>query len=178
MGGQRPRQGGVSLAAIYAMASAGGASCLTISSEMEAIYQTNPTDPKAKADRRTAINQDIGSWCGIFATYCYRASGLSITWNDVRTQSQKHFDILLATDAVQKGDIGVYDLQLNHHFVVIQDAAPGEFVHSIDGNVGNPDEATVSPWNSVIGKRFYIRNTLATRQGRFLRPKFSEMKKK
>ncbi len=177
MGGRRPRQGGVTLASIYAMASAGGSNCLTISTEMEAIYQQNPADPKAKADRRTAINQDIGSWCGIFATYCLRASGLSITWNDMKMQSTKYFQTLLPTDAVRKGDIGVYDTQLNHHFVVVRDAAPGERVHSIDGNVGNPAEATVSPWNSVIAKRQYLRNTLATRQGKFLRPKFSEMKK-
>jgi hypothetical protein len=51
-------------------------------------------------------------------------------------------------------------------------------VYSIDGNVANPAEATVSPWNSVIAKRFYLRNTLATKQGKFLRPKFREMKKK
>jgi peptidoglycan hydrolase-like protein with peptidoglycan-binding domain len=177
MGGKRPRQGGVTLAAIYAMASAGGSNCLTISTEMEAIYQQNPTDAQEKADRRKAINQDIGSWCGIFATYCLRASGLSVTWNDVKTQSTKLFDIVLANQAVKKGDIGVYDAQLNHHFVVVQDAGPSEFVHSIDGNVGNPAEATVSPWNSVISKRKYLRNTLITRQGRFLRPKFSEMKK-
>ena len=52
----------------------------------------------------------------------------------------------------------------------------GERVYSIDGNVGNPSEATVSPWNSVISKRFYLRTTLASRAGKFLRPKFDAMK--
>lgn len=178
LGGSRARQGGVTLAAIYAMASAGGSKCLTISSQMEAIYQQNPADEKSKADRRTAINNDIGSWCGIFATYCYRSAGLSIAWEDVRSQSTKHFDKLLPNVAVRKGDIGVYDRTFNHHFVVVKDAAPGERVYSIDGNVANPDEATVSPWNSVIAKRFYKRETLLSRQGQFLRPKFAEMTKK
>ena len=106
------------------------------------------------------LNQrDIGSWCGIFATYCYRASGLIIRWDDVKLQSPQYFDTLGANAAVQKGDIGVYDPQINHHFLVIQDAAPGNKVFSIDGNVGNPAEATVSPWNrssrsgSISGRR-------------------------
>ena len=61
------------------------------------------------------------------------------------------------------------------HFLVVKDAAPGERVYSIDGNVGNPSEATVSPWNSVISKRFYLRTTLASKGGKFLRPKFGAM---
>jgi len=164
------------LASIYAMAQAGGSNCLTISSEMETIYQENPPDAAGKEKRRTAINNDIGSWCGIFATYCYRSSGLRVAWNDVKNQLPRYFDSLGATAAVRKGDIGVYDPQLNHHFLVVKDAAPGERVYSIDGNVGNPSEATVSPWNSVISKRFYLRTTLASRAGKFLRPKFDAMK--
>lgn len=81
-----------------------------------------------------------------------------------------------ANAPVRKGDIGVFDPQLNHHFVVVKDAAPGERVYSIDGNVGNPSEATVSPWNSVISKRFYLRTTLASKGGKFLRPKFEAMR--
>jgi peptidoglycan hydrolase-like protein with peptidoglycan-binding domain len=176
IGGSRARQGGVMLAAIYAMAQAGGANCLTISSGMEAIYQQNPADEAGKAKRRQAINNDIGSWCGIFATYCYRSSGLQVTWNDVKQQLPKYFDSLGPNAAVQKGDIGVYDLQLNHHFLVVKPAGPGERVHSIDGNVGNPSESTVSPWNSVISRRFYLRTTLASKGGKFLRPKFAAMK--
>jgi peptidoglycan hydrolase-like protein with peptidoglycan-binding domain len=177
LGGRRARQGGATLASIYAMAGAGGANCLTIASDIEAIYQQNPNDPVAKAKRRDAINQqDIGSWCGIFATYCYRASGLKIAWDQVRAQSSTYFEPLLPTAAVQKGDIGVFDPQTNHHFLVIKDAAPGERVYSIDGNVGNPSEMVVSPWNSVISKRFYLRTTLAGKSGKFLRPKFAAMK--
>jgi peptidoglycan hydrolase-like protein with peptidoglycan-binding domain len=177
IGGRRARQGGVMLASIYAMAQAGGANCLTITSGMEAIYQQNPQDAAGRESRRTAINNDIGSWCGIFATYCYRSSGVRVTWNDVKHQVPKYFDSVGANAAVQKGDIGVFDPQINHHFLVIKDAAPGERVYSIDGNVGNPSESTVSPWNSVISKRFYLRTTLASRGGKFLRPKFAEIQK-
>jgi peptidoglycan hydrolase-like protein with peptidoglycan-binding domain len=177
IGGSRARQGGVMLAAIYAMAQAGGANCLTISSAMEAIYQQNPQDAAGKEKRRSAINNDIGSWCGIFATYCYRSAGLNVTWNDVKHQLPKYFDSIGPNVAVQKGDIGVFDPQINHHFVVVKDAAPGERVYSIDGNVGNPSESTVSPWNSVISKRFYLRTTLASKGGKFLRPKFGAMTK-
>lgn len=170
--GSRARQGGVGLATIYAMAKAGGANCFLISSEMENVYQQ---DYRTEG-RRDKINNDIGSWCGIFATYCYRVSGLKVTWDDVRSQSKVHFESLRATDAVRKGDIGVMDPAINHHFVVVKDAAPGQNVHSIDGNVGNPSEMTVSPWNSVISRRFYLRTTLAGKGAKFLRPKFAAFK--
>jgi len=177
IGGARTRQGGATLAAVYAIAGAGGANCLTIGSDIEAVYQQNPSDVPGQVARRNTLNQrDIGAWCGIFATYCYRASGLIIRWDDVKRQLPQYFDTLGANAAVQKGDIGVCDPQVNHHFVVIQDAAPGNKVFSIDGNVGNPAEAIVSPWNSVISKRFYFRSTLAGKAGRFLRPKFGAMR--
>lgn len=177
LGGKRARQGGVALATIYSMASAGGGNCLTIASDIEALYQQFPTDEVKKKERRDTLNQrDIGSWCGIFTAYCYRASGLQVTWNLVKTQAPTHFEVLLSNVAVRKGDIGVYDPVTNHHFLVREDSAPGEHVYSIDGNVSNPSEATVSPWNSVISKRYYLRKTLAAKGGKFLRPKFSAMK--
>ena len=169
---KRPRQGGATLAGIFAIANAGGANCLTISADIEAIYQK---EPKSDSDRQAINQQDIGSWCGIFAAYCYRASGLKIGWNELRQQLPQYFDSLRPTDAVQKGDIGVYDPSINHHFIVVEDAAAGARVHSIDGNVGNPSEMTVAPWNSVISRRVYLRPTLASRGGKFLRPKFAAM---
>jgi hypothetical protein len=172
--GKRARQGGASLASIYALAGVSAQLCLFISTEMETVYQQ---DPNQHPERRGKINQqDIGSWCGIFATYCYKASGLNITWDDVRTQSKAKFDKVLSSARVQKGDIGVMDPMTNHHFVVREDAEPGGRVYSIDGNVGNPREQDVTPWNSVVAERFYLRNTLAAKNGIFLRPKFSAMK--
>ncbi len=173
LGGKRARQGGVGLATIYSIAGAGGSNCLTISTEIEGVYQQ---DPKKHPERRETLNQkDIGSWCGIFATYCYRGSGLKVSWNEVKHQLPDYFETLGPNAAVKKGDIGVYDLVSNHHFLVVKDAGPGQNVHSIDGNVGNPAEIVVSPWNSVISKRFYLRSTLAAKAGRFLRPKFAAM---
>lgn len=171
--GRRARQGGVALAAIYNMAKAGGAYCLSIASSMEVVYQQ---DPKKHPERRDKINQeDIGSWCGIFATYCYRATGLKVTWDDVKRQKSEYFECLQPDVAVRKGDIGVYDPVTNHHFVVMEDTEPGNDVNSIDGNVANPVAGVVAPWNSVISKRTYKRSTLAGKAGKFLRPKFAAM---
>ncbi|MBS1828410.1 MAG: peptidoglycan-binding protein [Acidobacteria bacterium] len=173
MAGRRARQGGIALATIYSMATAGGANCLTISTSMEAVYQQ---DAKKHPERTDKINQeDIGSWCGIFATYCYRSTGLKVTWDDVKHQRPKYFESLKANDAVRKGDIGVYDPARNHHFVVMEDTEPGRDVNSIDGNVANPVAGVVAPWNSVIAKRTYQRSTLAGKGGKFLRPIFAAM---
>ncbi len=173
IGGRRARQGGAALGIIYGMASAGGGNCLTISTQIEQVYQWSA---KEHPERRSRLNQeDIGSWCGIFTTYCLRAAGLKVTWNDVKHQSKQYFEIVLPNAPVKKGDIGVYDPMLNHHFLVVEDSDTGQRVHSIDGNVGNPLETTVVPWNSVIAKRFYNRATLMNKAGRFLRPKFAAM---
>lgn len=173
-GGKRMRQGGPALASIYTMAGVSATLCLHITTDMETVYQQ---DPAKHPDRRSKINQqDIGSWCGIFATYCYKVSGLNVTWDDVRTQSSAKFEKLMPGARVKKGDIGVMDPATNHHFIVREDAEPGKHVYSIDGNVGNPREQDVTPWNSVIAERFYLRTTLATKGGLFLRPKFAAMK--
>lgn len=173
VGKRRSRQGGAALGIIYGMASAGGGNCLTISTDIEQVYQWNSKD---HPERRARLNQeDIGSWCGIFTTYCLRAAGLKVTWNDVKHQSKQYFDIILPNAPARKGDIGVYDPMLNHHFLVVEDSDIGQKIHSIDGNVGNPLETTVSPWNSVISKRSYTRATLMNKAGRFLRPKFNTM---
>jgi hypothetical protein len=172
--GKRLRQGGAYLASIYALAGVSPSLCLYITTEMEAVYQQ---DPAKHPDRRANINQkDIGSWCGIFATYCYKVSGLNITWDEVKSQSSQKFDKLLPTARVKKGDIGILDPMTNHHFLVKEDAEPGDKIYSIDGNVGNPRSQDVAPWNSVISERSYLRTTMKTKNGLFLRPKFAAMK--
>lgn len=174
LGGKRMRQGGASLASIYTMAGVSANLCLYITDEMETVYQQ---DPNKYPDRRNKINQkDIGSWCGIFATYCLKLSGLNVTWDEVRSQSSSKFEKLLPSARVKKGDIGVFDPMINHHFIVREDAEPGAHVYSIDGNVGNPREKDVTPWNSVVAERFYLRTTLGSKGGLFLRPKFAAMK--
>lgn len=193
MGAGRARQGGASLASIYSFARDSRASrCLTFPTErfplelksdgpgvppksftMEEIYQL---DPLKYVGRRDVINKkDIGSWCGIFATYCYRMAGLTLNWSQVKAQSRDLFEIVYdAGAAVKRGDIGVYS-EFQHHFVVVEDAAAGSKIQSIDGNVSNPSETVVSPWNSVIGRRCYLRGTLKNHTGRFLRPKFGAL---
>jgi len=172
--GKRPRQGGVALAAIYEMAGVGGANCVAISQDVEALYQTNPQmmTPAEAAARREKLNNDIGSWCGIFATYCYRAAGLKVNWHDVKTKNSNYFEKLNARDPVKAGDIGNYDPVTNHHFLVAQDAAAGEAVHLIDGKLSNPSKMVVAPWNSVITKRRRERSALIVGNGNFLRPRF------
>jgi hypothetical protein len=135
-------------------------------------------------NKRGRINQDIGSWCGIFATYCLRAAGLSqANWDRVGRQDSGYFSRLGYNDAVRRGDIGVYrfgrggTVELNHHFVVVEDAEPGAMVRSIDGNVGIPDEnVTATTWYSVISERKYFRKTLQTAVTAFLRPNFAALR--
>jgi hypothetical protein len=179
IGDMRARQGGPALATIYSMAGAGGANCLAIRGEAEKAYKLPDSDP----NKRGRINQDIGSWCGIFATYCLRAAGLTrANWDRVSHQDSGCFTRLGFNDAVRRGDIGVYKYgrqgaEINHHFVVVEDAGPGAMVHSIDGNVGMPDEnVTATTWYSVISERKYFRKTLQTAVTTFLRPNFAALR--
>jgi len=176
--GFRARQGGPALAMIYQMAAAGGAKCLAISNKAEAAYK----QPDGTPGRRDIINQeDIGSWCGIFATYCLRAAGLKTNWTQVKTQDPNYYEKLLPNAAVRKGDIGIYLFGntggvVNHHFVAVEDAAPGQPLQTIDGNVGKPAQAgTTVTWWSVLGKREYTRGFLKERNTAILRPRFEKL---
>lgn len=177
-GGFRARQGGPALAMIYQMAAAGGAKCLAISNQAEAAYK----QPDGTPGRREIINQqDIGSWCGIFATYCLRASGLKATWAQVSTQNGDYFEKLPYTTAVRRGDIGLYLFGnsggvVNHHFVVVEDAAPGQVLRTIDGNLGKPaPTGTTVTWWSTLGQREYTRDFLKQRNSAILRPRFAAL---
>lgn len=165
--GKKDRQGGASLATIFGLAGVGSSNCHKITTIMEQVYQQ---DPAKHPERTERINkEDIGSWCGIFATYCHCVAGHKVTWDLVKTQSKEVFEVLGHNAHVLPGDIGVMDPVTNHHFLVLEESAPNVNVHSLDGNVGNPSENVVTPWNSVISKRFYLRTTLAKKGGRFLR---------
>lgn len=179
IGGFRARQGGPALAMIYNMAGVGGSNCLAISSQAEQAYRLPDSDPT----KREKCNQDIGSWCGIFATYCLRAAGLSqANWDRVSHQDTTYFSKLTYNEPVRKGDIGVYGYTkkgafVNHHFLVVEDSAAGAMVHSIDGNVGLPNEnQTATTWWSVIAPRKYYRATLMSAITTFLRPKFAALR--
>jgi hypothetical protein len=177
--GFRARQGGPALGMIYNMAGVGGSNCLAISSQSEQAYRL----PDGHPDKRTLCNADIGSWCGIFTTYCLRAAGLSqANWDRVSHQDATYFSKLGYNEPVRKGDIGVYTYTkkmdaVYHHFLVVEDSAPGATVHSMDGNVGLPNEnQTATTWWSVIAPRKYFRATLKTAVTTFLRPKFAALR--
>lgn len=172
----RPRQGGLILATIYAMAELPTEKCLKIHQKSEEWHQKYPTNDKERAERTHYINnKDIGSWCGIFATYCYRASALKVNWHKVSTQNRTYFDVLRYDAPARKGDIGVIDPNLVHHFIIREDAGPKDDILSYDGNVANPTQGVKVPWNSVIAPRRYTRDFLKAKGLHILRPKFSAM---
>ena len=160
----RPRAGGASLALIFQGAGGTKAAqtqlCMTISPTVEAQYQA-PAGPAKTA----FLNQsDIGSWCGVFATFVCRLSGLKLSGWPLRTNmgaadaiSAAHeFQKIDITDEVRVGDLGIYDASgSNHHFIVVDVA--GDTIATIDGNVGDPDPNVIAPWSSVIARRSYTR---------------------
>ncbi len=179
VGDMRARQGGPALALIYSMASTGGANCLAIRRTTEEAYRLPLDDPR----RTPAINQDIGSWCGIFATYCLRAAGLTqATWDRLGGQVAPYFTKLGYNEPVLPGDVGVYlydkrGNKVNHHFMIVEPADRNETIHSVDGNLSGPDEnVTAVTIYSVLSKRKYFRNTLKASQCTILRPNFAALK--
>jgi hypothetical protein len=180
----RPRQGGASLAAIFALAGAGAgkvALCPSITAKMEATYQLPPGSPQ-KADINKA---DIGAWCGIFTFYIYRKAGLNLgPWTDYGAlllplkdnntpglaSPGKQLEVVRFDGVVRRGDIGVATNKSNHHFIVTEDVT-GDSFKSIDGNVSNPLASQVAPWNSVIAARTgHSRTEVKNANGYFLRP--------
>lgn len=158
----RARQGGAQLAAIFTAAGVSSASkCPTISLKAEQMYQ--------RAHTTTERNiLDIPSWCGIFALYVLRVSGLRLSdwplrWSIGTVQPKDEFRLLGASEAPLPGDLGIKlrhnGAVVNHHFVVV--ATGGDTVSSVDGNVGGRQE---------IQSRSYTRQEIHSSGGGFLRP--------
>jgi hypothetical protein len=131
----RRRQGGPQLFDIFTVAGGPNPSrCLTLSPQAEAMYAQG--DPPAAVRN----NIDIVSWCGIFALYCHKKSGLRMSSWPLRFSigKQKPGDELRLRrpgEPPQPGDIGIVNPSTrNHHFVVT--AVSGNAVSSIDGNAG------------------------------------------
>lgn len=158
----RARQGGAQLAAIFTAAGVSSASkCPMISVQAEQMYQRVHTT----AERNIL---DIPSWCGIFALYVLRVSGLRLSdwplkWSIGSVQPKDEFRLLGASEAPLPGDLGIKlrsnGAVINHHFVVV--AAGGDTVSSVDGNVGGRQE---------IQSRSYGRTEIRDSGGGFLRP--------
>lgn len=94
------------------------------------------------------------SWCGIFATYVLRGTGIPVKWRAFVgiTPRPPYFQELFGFgnwDSINRGDICIRDAN-NHHFIVYE--RQGNLLYSYDGNltgqkVGEPDFAT--PANRV-----------------------------
>ena len=157
----RLRQGGPILASIFTVAGANSAKCMTLSPQAQAMYQRPYT-----ASERNAI--DIVSWCGIFALYIYKISGLKMSPWPLRYLKGKGQDELTVSTKPQVGDIGVVDARgsgklLNHHFIVteVQDGV----VKSVDGNAGMLME--------IVQSQHSVQKVTAT--GGFLSPVWSKV---
>jgi len=128
----RLRQGGPILASIFTVAGVNSAKCLTLSKQAEAMYQRTYTPQERN-------NIDIVSWCGIFALYVYKLSGLKMSPWPLKYLKGPKLDELKVTTKPKIGDIGVVDARntsslRNHHFIVTDVHASS--VQSIDGNAG------------------------------------------
>jgi hypothetical protein len=89
-----PRQGGVSLTAIFTKAGADAGKiqlCRNITADMEAVYRAGRLLKDGTPRIDTINKKDIGSWCGIFAFYIYQTAGLSKLrpWMEKRAHSPK-----------------------------------------------------------------------------------------
>lgn len=89
------------------------------------------------------------SWCGIFATYVLRGSGIPVKWKTFAgiNPLQPYFQELYGFGnwgGINRGDICVRDAN-NHHFIVYE--RKGDLLYSYDGNlteqkVGEPNFPT------------------------------------
>jgi Putative peptidoglycan binding domain len=182
-----PRQGGASLSEIFDTAGADGGNtrhCRIITNTIVLAYQK----PESLERTDQLNNQDIGSWCGIFAFYIYRMAGLSIMpWAEYQKETRKFLLTeqdkkktpgLLAKDKklevvrydgdVQRGDIGYLFRTHNHHFIVTEDVTSDSF-ESIDGNLGRVLESQkIPPVHSVIAERTHSRSEVKKSGGCFL----------
>jgi peptidoglycan hydrolase-like protein with peptidoglycan-binding domain len=171
---RQPRQGGIGLAYIFHLANEPSMNCMMISKRAMDIYSGLAIGTREELNRI-----DVPSWCGIFATACYRTAGLYLTWpSRAKWLSDKKFTSLHWNEKVYAGDIGVKNPN-NHHFVIIKDAEPGEEVQSIDGNVANPLQGPGHevPNNSIIARRTYPRSVLAAGKCEIYRPNFEVLLK-
>lgn len=131
--GYFPRQGGVSLATIFRMAGAPESwKCLMISQEAYENYHKRP-----KPTPSTWRNQlDIPSWCGIFALYCLKISGLKVPgWNGNSLGAAPYtMRAVNEQPPPQAGDIALRREGM-HHMIIVEVRRNNQLV-TIEGNEG------------------------------------------
>jgi peptidoglycan hydrolase-like protein with peptidoglycan-binding domain len=181
----RPRQGGLALAQIFAIAQAPGTyqgRCLTISAKAVQMWQQ-----QTQAGTLWRNSNDLCAWCGIFAVYVLRSVGFSVPhgWASQKSHVQDAMAAFhkggsgsvyrLFTDPAQafRGCIGVvHPSGSNHHFIVTGNQ--GGVVSSIDGNASgfgmDPDPKKKWDCKSVIARNTYSPGALKAAQAYFLFP--------
>jgi hypothetical protein len=136
--GYFPRQGGVSLATIFRMVGARESSkCLMISQEAYDNYHWTSRSKRPKPTPSTWRNQlDIPSWCGIFALYCLKISGVKVPgWNGSSLGVAPYTTRTVnAQPPPQPGDIALRNEGM-HHMIIVEVRANNQLV-TIEGNEG------------------------------------------
>lgn len=181
----RPRQGGLALAQIFAIAEVPGAyqsRCPTITAQAVQMWQQ-----QTLAGTMWRNSNDLCAWCGIFTVYILRSVGFSVPngWGSQKTyvtEAQTAFHkggsgsvYRLFVDPAQafRGCIGVINPSSNnHHFIVTSNQ--GGVVNSIDGNASgfglDPDPKKRWDCKSVIATNKYTHSDLKAGQAYFLFP--------
>jgi peptidoglycan hydrolase-like protein with peptidoglycan-binding domain len=181
----RPRQGGQSLAQIFAVAQAPGnyqQRCPTISGDAVSKWQD-----QTMAGTQWRNANDLCAWCGIFCVYVLRVTGFTIPngWGSQQTyvkEAQAAFwkkgsgsVYRLFTNPAEafRGCVGVINPSgRNHHFIVTGN--DGGSITSIDGNSSGfgmePDPKMKFDCKSIIGRNRYKHSELREGQAYFLFP--------
>lgn len=182
----RPRQGGRSLAQMFAVAQVPGSyqtRCATISKDAENMWQQ-----QTMAGTQWRNSHDLCAWCGIFTVYVLRIVGFSIPngWGsqlqyvkEAQTAFLKKTGggsvYRLFTDPAQafRGCVGViHPSGRNHHFIVTGN--DGGAIASIDGNSSgfglDPDPKKKWDCKSVITRQRYTHKELRDGNAYFLFP--------
>jgi hypothetical protein len=163
----RLRQGGVMLGQIFAVAGAPTPlqTVFQITQDAESRYTLDKKHPNYFPNWRN--NLDIVSWCGIFALFVYKNSGLKMSPWPLKypVGKQAHNDshelrVLGPGEAPQKGDLGILQTAENHHFLIVD--VKGSQLTTIDGN---------SDWRfQTITKNARTISAVRSTPGAFLRP--------
>jgi Putative peptidoglycan binding domain len=204
------RQGGFSLATIFQVSGTDSTRCPILSQPAWEMYHGLGDwaikDAKGKVidsrkytpDERNTI--DIPSWCGIFATYIFRASGLKVQdWKrrlsfekpappppaNVAPPPSVPTDFFLVdgpnvTDLLERGDVGIASPSGRVHHFLITDVSKGQ-LKTIDGNDGS--QQTIIRRNyAVLGRDGAYTYKISDGNhglefGFFLKPNWSEILK-
>jgi len=116
-----------------------------------AYCELNNRDPSAYW--RECIGQvpkKAYAWCGIFALYCLRKTGLcNWSWAIAPDKSGFLFRLPRTTDP-QPGDVAYFDQPYQHHALV--QSVDGDTLYLIQGNYGTPGHVAESTCSIKLKK--------------------------